>query len=859
MVGSSVGPYRVLGEIGTGGMSKVFLAQDPDLKRRVALKCLTVADDNERKRILHEASLTAGLSHPNIATVYHVLEHDGRSFIVMEYAEGPSLRERLARERLPIGEVVTIGRQLASALAKAHEERVIHRDLKPANVHVSRGGHVKVLDFGIALREHRTRQPDDSTTSSVSNPIPNFRLVGTPAYMAPEQLTSGYVDKRSDIYSLGVILFEMATGRRPFETPNAHEQREAVTKDPAPAATSIDARVPSGLNDVIAKALERDPAKRFESAREIERALTDIIDATRIEPWWDTGVRWGIRLTAAAIVLTLAAMAPWPSLVNDVVGRVTARNPTVLAVLPHANPSGDPIAEQFGLAIGALVARNFRAAPGVKIVSGERTAPYATARTDLEPLRRDVGASYVLDLTVRAVTPSVDVLARLRRPGAGVPEWEKSITGDAVEVETMLLTQLADALRRNGIRPRSDAEANALTRLSTTDSGAQLAYLQARALLESREVMGNAKRAADLLEQATSKDPRFALGYAALSDAMRVRSAAERDPKLLERAASASNKALELDPEESAAHAAFAAVEYTSGRRDAAVTAVRRAIDLQPDNDEAHRLLGQVLASQGRVDDGVKELRTALRLRPNSFHHYSTLGLVLFTASRYDDAIEAYHMAAEIRPSHAGTYEMLGAIYQMQGDTDRAIGNYEHAIRLGPSSTTYANLAFAYFTAGEYDKARSALLTGIERDPKKASLHRDLGDVYLRLNRRAEARAAYERAIALSQAALAVNAQDPFSIVLIGLCEANLGRRSRAERHATEAMALAPTNRDVLFRSAKVFALTGNRGAAMDALRRAVEGGYDREVARRDPELAALRSLPEFERVLSAAPPASRR
>jgi len=851
MVSSSVGPYEVLEKIGTGGMSEVFLANDSRLKRRVALKRLLLSDPQEGDRIRHEARALAQLNHSNIAAVYDVLPHEGRHFIVMEYAAGPSLRERLMQGRLPLVDVITIGRQLASALAAAHGKGVIHRDLKPANIHVTDSGVVKVVDFGIAVRNPESLS-EESTTTNV--PILNSRCAGTPAYMSPEQRRGEPATAKSDIYSLGVVLFEMATGRRPFEL----EQVVAISRARDASTTSIDPSVPVGLCDVIAKALERDPAKRFASAQEIERALTDLgtNGTERSTISHRAGIGWGVVATAATVV-TIAASGAWRPFVHDVFGHATG-TPEVLAVLPVANPSGEPLAEQYGVALATLAARNLRVESGLKIVSGEATSRYAMARTDLEPLRRDVGASYALDLTVRSVTPSVDLLARLRRPGAVAPAWEQSITGNAVEVENLLLHQLVDALGRQGIRPRSDVEGAALVRLPTPRADALMSYVQARTLLDYKEVAGNAKRAADLLEQATSTDGRFALSYAGLADAFRTRAAAERDSTLLDRAMSAAKRALELDPEESAAHTAFAALEYASGRRDAAVTSVRRAIDLQADNDEAHRLFGQILASQGRVDEGVAELNAAIQLRPTSFNHYFTLGFILFTNSRYAAAVDAYQKAAEIRPSHAGPYENLGAIYQMLGDTHRAIGNYEHAIRLGPSATADANLAVAYFTAGEYEKARSALDVAIGRDPRKASLYRYLGDVYRKMNRRDDARAAYERAIALSNAELSVKAEDPFPIVLIALCEAGLGHRLRAERHAAEAMALAPANRDVLFRSAKVFALTGNNSAAFDALKRAVEGGYDREVARHDPELAPLRSLPEFERALSAAPSTSR-
>lgn len=366
---------------------------------------------------------------------------------------------------------------------------------------------------------------------------------------------------------------------------------------------------------------------------------------------------------------------------------------------------------------------------------------------------------------------------------------------------------------------------------------------------------GNTQHAVDLLERAVRADAGFALGHAALAEALRARFATERDPKLLERARSEANAALTLDPDASAAHTALAAIHYAAGRRDAAVTSLRRALDLQPDNDEAHRLLGQVLAAQGRVDEGVTELEIAIRLRPTFFNHYYTLGFVLFTASRYPLALDRFRKATDLRPDHGGAYEMLGATSEMLGDLDQAIGHYEHAVRVGPTATAFANLGLAYFTAGQYEKAQEAVIAAIARDPKKATLHRDLGDIHLRLGQRSQARQAYERAISLASATLAANPSDPFSIVLIAVCEANLGRRSDAERHAAEATALAPSNRDVLFRSAKVYTLTGNRTAALRALRAAIERGYATELARHDPELASLRSMPEFERVLSKEVP----
>ena len=278
--GTRVGPYVIIDSIGRGGMGHVFLGSDPRLRRKVALKCVikSLAGSGERRlRILHEARAAARITHPNVATIHDVVEHDNRAFIVMEYVEGESLAARLKRERLPIDRVVAIGRQLASALAAAHAKGVVHRDLKPGNVHFAMDGSVKVLDFGIA------NAPRLATTfaSGASTVEPSLQATtrgphaGTPPYMSPEQLMGGPIDERSDVYSLGVVLFEMATGRRPFRETDAEDLMMTLPKG-APRADEIDARVPPPLAEVIARALVPDPAARFQSAAELGEALQAI-------------------------------------------------------------------------------------------------------------------------------------------------------------------------------------------------------------------------------------------------------------------------------------------------------------------------------------------------------------------------------------------------------------------------------------------------------------------------------------------------------------------------------------------------------------------------------------------------------
>jgi tetratricopeptide (TPR) repeat protein len=862
--GTTLGPYRIEALIGTGGMGEVYRARDARLGRGVAIKVLPEVargDVERRQRLEREARAISSLSHPHICTLYDIGEHEGLTYLVMELLEGETLAARLERGPLEIDEALRYATEVAQALDRAHRQDIIHRDLKPRNVMLTKDG-AKLLDFGVAKLGAQSASLIAETSTHAAGGTVEGVVLGTLPYMAPEQVEGREADARTDLFAFGAVLYEMLTGRQAFQGDSQARLISAILRDDPPPVGERQPHAPASLDRIVSTCLAKQPDERWQTAADLARELEWVLDQRRTPQERKSAFvraagahrKTWIAAAAAVIVVTIGATTSWRFL-SDGTARGAPPGPAaVVAVLPHANPAGEPIAEQLGLGITSLIARNLRSAGAVKVVGGEGTASYATARTDLDPLRRDVGANYVIDLTVRRAAPSVDLLVRLRRPGSGVPVWEQAMTGDAVEVQQQLLQQLTDALRREGIRFPSGAAAAVLRRLPTTHGEAFLAYVQARALLEYKDVAGNPRRAVDLLEGAIAKDGHFALAHAALADALNAQFGAEREPELLERAASEARTALQIDPEESAAHTAFAAVEFALGRRDVAVNSLLRAIDLKPDNDEAYRLLGQILAEQDKVEEAIAPLRTAIRLRPASFNHHYSLGFALFQASRFSDAADAYGAAAAIRPENARAYQMLGATHQAIGQTDRAIGYYEHAIRLGASATAHANLALAYFTAGEFMRSRDAYILAIERDPTKASLHRDLGDVYLRLNQRADARRSYQRAIALARAALSVRRGDPFSIVLIGLCEANLGRRAEAERHAAEAIALAPNSRDVLFRSAKVFALTRNRDAALKALRGAIERGYDAGVARRDPELASLRPLPEFERVLSAKP-----
>jgi TolB-like protein/predicted Ser/Thr protein kinase len=563
MIGSAVGPYQVLEELGAGGMGDVFLGYDTRLQRRVALKCLTPQADDQEAQIFREARAAARLNHPNIAAVYDVIEHDHRAFIVMEYVDGENLAQRLERDRLPIEQVRRIARQIALALIAAHEQGVVHRDLKPANIHLTRDGSIKVLDFGVAKLIPAIAVSADADTGQPVSGAPAGGSPGTPIYMAPEQLFDRPVDARCDIYSAGVVLFELATGRRPYLETDAVALALAITAGPAPAAHTIDPGVPLDLSDTIARALEREPGRRFESARDFARALAATedapttrggdnvaIDRTRADVVATGWRRFWKPALATALLLVVGAAARDPIVARFGLSRVrllrsaAVSKPLVLAILPVGNPTLDPQGEFLGAGIRSAVAGNFRAIGGITVLPRTDTASYRKERVDVAGLQHDLGATHVIDLSLVAVKPTPRLEARLYQAGGAKVEWEDTIEGDPLSIERTVLNDLARALETSALpRVFTADEWTRIQRLPTTSGAAFAAYSEAIALV-ARDPVENAGREIALLQVATEIDPRFAIAWATLGHAWWDKYQRDKDPALASNAIAAVQAAI---------------------------------------------------------------------------------------------------------------------------------------------------------------------------------------------------------------------------------------------------------------------------------------------------------------------------
>ncbi|TAK12159.1 MAG: tetratricopeptide repeat protein [Acidobacteria bacterium] len=859
MIGTDVGPYRVIERLGAGGMGEVFLAEDTRLRRKVALKRLmphAVRDGEARARALHEARTVARLHHPGIATVFDVLEGDDTLIIVMEYVEGETLGSRIARGALPAGEAVDLGIQLADALADAHSHGVLHCDLKPANVHLTRGGRAKILDFGLAQLSAKTRASEDTRIASTVHGLSNSSISGSPGYMAPERLSDGPLDERVDIYSLGVVLFEMLTGRRPFDGSNLVSAAvQALTVDP-PAPMSIVPSVPAAINDVVLKSIARVPAARYQTAQELANALRAAaggsVAAAAPPPTRSSRSRGRVALAAALLVVAgtasiwLSGWRPWRSPTRG--GAV----PTVV-VKPFANLAGDATNEPLGVGIADDLTAKLAALPNLAVVSRDVTAAYLVKSPASATIARDLGATYVVDGGFERAGDNLKVTLQLRAADGQVV-WKKDFQRPLPQLFALqrdLAEGLADGLDLTLTRK----ERGLLASESTRDVDALADYSQGRLFLDRRDQKGNVDHAIEAFTRAIGRDASFALAHAGLGAAYWEKYVDTKDAAWTARAIGSSLTALRLDPNNAEVHVSLGTVYSGLGQFTTAKDELQQALVLRPTSDDAHRVLGDVLAKEGKTDDAVREYERAIAIRPNYWQNHNRLAATLMKVGRYHDAETAYRRITELQPDSSVGFNNLGVVLMMQDNLPQGLESLTRAADITPKPGTFSNIGTIHFWNGRFDEARKAYLKAIALSPADASLARNLGDALGGLGDTAGAAEAYRHALDLAMNQWRVNPNDAAVLGLVGVLEAKLGRKAEARTHIDQALALAPNDSEVYYRSAVIAALAREADRAVADLRKAIAAGYSVKLVKRDLDLRGLHDRPDYLAVVNAQRP----
>ena len=666
MIGRTISHYKILEKLGGGGMGVVYKAEDTKLKRTVALKFLPpelTRDEDAKERFIQEAQSASALDHPNICNIHEIDETaDGQMFICMAYYEGETLKQKIARGPAAIERAIDTAIQISEGLAKAHRQGIVHRDVKPANLMLTNDGAVKIVDFGLAKLVGGARVTKTGTT------------VGTVAYMSPEQARGEAVDHRTDIWSLGVVLYEMITGQLPFKSDYEQAVIYSILHEPAPRLSEVLKNVSAPLSDTVAKTLEKDRDERFPSMEEV------IADLRRVEK-----------------ELSQPANVNQPSLKS-------------IAVLPYQNISADKENEYFSDGLTEEIIANLSKIQTLKVISRTSIMHYKGTNKPLKQIAKELQVQYVLEGSVRKYGNDLRITAQLIDASQDAHVWAEKYRGtmdDVFDIQEKVAGEIAGALKLQ-LTPGEHEE---LRKRYTEDTRAYQLYLKGRYYWNKRTIEGFNK-AIEYFQQSVEADPNYALGYAGLADSYALQSGYSGIPAKdsFPKAEAAAMKALAIDHKLAEAQATIAIVKHDyHWDYEAAEREFRRAIELNPSYATAHHWFGGFLTFMGRFREGIAQIRQAQELDPLSLIINTEVGEALIFARQYDDAIEQLRKTLELDQNFIAAHIQLGFAYECKGKYDEAIAEFQKASSLSGDRTMICMIAHAHAVSGRRDKALEVL------------------------------------------------------------------------------------------------------------------------------------------------------
>jgi eukaryotic-like serine/threonine-protein kinase len=742
--GTKLGRYEIRSKLGAGGMGEVYLAQDTKLDRKVALKILpteVAADRNRMSRFVQEAKAASALNHPNIITIHEIEQIDSVNFIATEFIDGETLRQRMQFAPTKLSEVLEVAIQSASALTAAHAANIIHRDIKPENVMLRRDGIVKVLDFGLAkLTAVDSANVDtEAPTSFKTDP---GTVVGTAVYMSPEQARGMPVDARTDIFSLGVVLYEMVAGCLPFEGSTKSEVLASILseKEPQPLAR-YSREVPAELERIVSKALRKNRDERYQTIKdmlldlqslkqelEFEKKLERSLPPKSQSPA-DTGEQAGaetvkqsaarptagergpmIKLNQRSIGIAVAALL----IIASAAGayyftRAPSGAINSVAILPFVNMSKDPNTEYLSDGITDSLINSLSQLPNIRMIPRGSVFRYKGHEVDPQQVGRDLNVQAIVTGRITQLGDNLSISAELVDVRTNSHIWGEQYNrklADILNVQTEIAREISERLRAR----LSGEEQKRIAKRYTDNADAYQLYLKGRYFWDKRTGDGMSK-ARQSFNQAIELDPNYALAYSGLADTYLFCYCPLPRNETMPKAKAYAEKALAIDDSLAEAHTSLAFVKMNyefdwSG----AEKEFRRAIELSPNYPVAHQFYGGCLVQQGRTEEGLRECKRALELDPLSLAINWYLGLNLYHARQYDKAMEQLRKTIQMEPNYHLARNSLGRVYLEKGMYAEALLEFQTASKLrGEPVVSASNLAVFYAMSGNKSEAQRIL------------------------------------------------------------------------------------------------------------------------------------------------------
>jgi TolB-like protein len=873
--GTRLGPYEILAPIGAGGMGEVYRARDKKLDRDVAIKVLpesVAADPVTLARFEREAKAVAALSHPNILSIFDFGTQDGTSYAVMELLEGETLRGKLDTGPIPQKQAVDYALQIARGLSAAHEKGVVHRDLKPENLFVTKDGHLKILDFGLAKKVEAIAPGEETSAPTGSGHTEPGTVMGTLAYMSPEQVRGLPVDHRSDIFSFGTILYELLTGKKAFKKDAASDTMAAIMRDEPPELSESGRNISLALDNVVRHCLEKDRDNRFQSARDIAFALSEASSPT---------VTSGVRLAAPPIrkrkVLIAAAVVVVLTVVGIFLlwrshrGGGEAGGVKRVAVLPFENLGA---AEDGYFADGMTdeVRSKLAGLSGLAVIASASASQYKTTTKSPEQIAKELGVGYLLVAKVRwqksgqtsriRVTPE---LVEVGGGGAPTARWQEAFDADLSDVfrvQEEIATKVAQSLEvvLSG-KERGRVEARPTSNLVAYD-----AYLRAHEIAQKLSDPTTQQRAVAQFEQAVALDPGFALAWAEISlSHSAIYANGVPLPEEAEVARKAAERALELSPDLPAAHRALGTY-HRAVTKDylRAVEAYARGLRVAPDDVDLLRGSASAKQALGRWEEALVHVRRARDLDPRSSRAESALGETLLRLHRPSEAREACDRGLALAPANLSLIERKTMTYLQEGDLTGARGTMAAAPKEVEPTALVAYFAYYQDLDWVLNEAQRELLLRLTPEAffaDRAVWGIALAQASARREDHAKVREYVEEARKGFAAQLAKAPKDAQRHALLGLALAYLGRKEDAMREGEWGVALAPIHKDaqsgpyVQHQLVRIFILVGEPEKALDQLEPLLKVPYFLSPGwlKIDPNFDPLRKNPRFQKLVAGA------
>jgi eukaryotic-like serine/threonine-protein kinase len=859
--GDRVGNYQILGLAGVGGMGMVYRALDVKLERLVALKFLPdelVATNADKERFLREARTASSLDHPNIGVIHGIEETpDGRTYIVMAFYEGETLARKISRGPVSVGEAADIAIQTARGLAAAHSRAVIHRDIKPGNIILTQQNVLKIVDFGLAR------------VNTSAGTTQTLGTAGTIGYMSPEQTLNKFVDQRTDIWALGIVIAEMTSGRNPFRRESPPATIFAILNE----APKLPDEIPLEFQRIIYRALSKDVATRYRGTGEMladleafrstlepgsaqsrvaqtapgDAAFRETVSHASRQMWLPPTSRarnsfwWLGSFAAAAVLLVMLSLIP---AIRDGVASLFARPEEHVAVLPFENVSNNPADE--AVSQGLMDSLSSRL---TNLDNGKQSlwvVPAGEVRrhkiADPGSARRELGATVVVQGSLRREGQTIRLTVNLintktlRQIGSVALEDR---AGDFPAVEDEAVSRLAKlmgvAVTPEMLRATGGAVAPA----------AYESYLKALGYMQRHDKPENLDLALDALQSSVKTDPRFALGYAQLGEAYRLKHTLDRNPKWNDEALANCRKATELDDRLPVVYVTLGRIHDSDGKFDLALQEFQRALQLDPRNADALIGIAHAYESAGRPADAEIAYKKAIALRPDYWDGYNNLGVFYDGQNRYQEAIAQLRHAVELTPDNARVYLNLGAVYIDSGDPKR-FPEAEQALKksseLGPTYPAYANLGYLYIQERKYAEAAATVEKALKLNDKDFLVWGNLALAYQGLNQKEKVSAARDQELALLEKAVASNPRDGQMQAYLGLVYAQKKLRDKALPRLQSALVLSPNDNVVLENVGEAYEDLGDRAHALQYIEKSVQQGHS---------LSSLKTVPDLQGVLS--------